>query len=335
MSLVINLITFKWLWANPIAIKELRSRMRGGRPFTVIGVYLGAMIWFSYMILNALLQMGGPGFSDYGSMGLILFIALSLVQLFIVLFITPGITAVGVAKEKEQQTFNLLLTTPLTAWQIVIGKLVSSTGYLILLTLVTFPVVSAVFFLGGVPPVNFLKIYLVILVTLVTYGTIGIFFSAIFKKSQSAIIFSYLSILFFTIGTLILSMLTFFYIGYLTDGQNMDMFMIESQMRNPSKNTSLVKKIAFKLPKAILYLNPFVAISSTLDREQALMGMSVPFISFDAPGGGKPIHAWKYMISVYSALSTFLLFLSTKFVKPDLGGRGLRRFSFRKKSKNE
>lgn len=330
MSSIANFFTLKWLWANPVAIKELRSRMRGGRPFLVIQVYLGAMIWFSYIILSVLLQGIGPE-AESGLIGVILFVALSLVQLFMVLFITPGITAVGISKEREQQTFNLLLTTPLTPWQIVTGKLISSIGYLILLTLVSFPVVSAVFFLGGVSPVSFLKIYLVILATLITYGTIGTFFSAVFKKTQSAIIFSYLSILFFTIGTFVLSLLAYVYITYLLAGNSgMDPFMVERQV-NSAPNPSIVKQALLSLPKAILYLNPFVAIGSTLGRDARMMGM-IPFMSFDVPGGGKPVYAWKYMIWSYTALSLLLLLISSKLIKPDLGGRGFRFLRFRKKN---
>jgi ABC-2 type transport system permease protein len=59
----------------------------------------------------------------------------------VLLFIVPFLTARLVAEEKRQQTFQLLMTSPLSSWQIVLGKYASAL-VLMLLTIgltVTYP----------------------------------------------------------------------------------------------------------------------------------------------------------------------------------------------------
>ena len=49
------------------------------------------------------------------------------------LLVVPAFTAGAVAGERERHTFELLYTTPLSPFSIVAGKVIASTGYLLLL----------------------------------------------------------------------------------------------------------------------------------------------------------------------------------------------------------
>lgn len=120
------------------------------------------------------------------------------------LFITPGLTAGVVSGERERQTLNILLTTTLSSFQIIVGKLLSSVAYLLLLLLASLPLFSFVFLFGGVAPEEILLVFFMNLITVLTFGAIGIFFSTLLKRTIAAVISSYVLTLFLTIGTVIL-----------------------------------------------------------------------------------------------------------------------------------
>ena len=70
---------------------------------------------------------------------------LSVLQLALIVFITPGLTAGVISSERERQTLNMLLTTTQSSTSIIIGKLVSSVAYLLLLMIASLPLYSIVF----------------------------------------------------------------------------------------------------------------------------------------------------------------------------------------------
>jgi len=54
----------------------------------------------------------------------------------IVLFLLPAVTMGLVASEKANGTEELLLTSPLSLWEIVIGKFLAGVGFVVLMTLI-------------------------------------------------------------------------------------------------------------------------------------------------------------------------------------------------------
>lgn len=330
MSRLMKFVSLSWIWDNPVVIKEMRLKMRGGRPFFMLIIYSLVMIAISALMISSMTNNLANDFSMGGSLGTIIFVVLSTFQMLIIIFIIPGLTAGSISREKEQQTFNILLTTALSPWEIISGKLVSSIAYMLLMFIVTLPIMSMVFFFGGISPVDLIKVFFVIFTVLVTYASIGVFFSNVYRKTQTAIVVTYLFILFFMFGTLIASGIAYSYISLVRPespdfiGQGLPPGAEPALNKRPQiKESPTEKFILDNIPKAILYLNPFVAVGSVLGRQQFFMGQPgpgsmMPFFGIDAPGGGKPIMAWKYMVLAYTFLTSFLLFVSTKIVKSNI-----------------
>ena len=118
---------------NPIMIKELRSRMRGGRAFLTLTVVLVLMAAFSYvlyqLVLSTMQYSGMPlspqiGQSLLGGLGLLLLMAIAAVA--------PAVTAGAISGEQEKLTYEMLLATPMRPASILWGKLVSALSYLFL-----------------------------------------------------------------------------------------------------------------------------------------------------------------------------------------------------------
>lgn len=177
---------------NPVAIKELRGRMRGARAFIVLTVYLGLMSAFVgliYLLYTSSAGISGP--SQSGEIGRVLFIAIAGVELFLVTFIAPAFAAGAISGERERQTYDLLRTTLLPSRTMIVGKIFATLSYVFLLLLAAIPLQSVAFLFGGVTEVEVILSFVVLLGTSVLLGTMGVFFSALTRRTLSANVLSY------------------------------------------------------------------------------------------------------------------------------------------------
>lgn len=111
-----------------IAHKELRSYFASPIAYIVIGSF-ALVFGFFYVVMEeyfvrASLQMGQMGMGGPQSANVNEMMIRPLMQnvLILVLFITPMLTMRTFAEEKRSGTIELLLTSPLTDFQIVFGK---------------------------------------------------------------------------------------------------------------------------------------------------------------------------------------------------------------------
>lgn len=185
---------------NPVLKKELKLRFRSFKSFSGLLFYLLTLIIFTAGYFLVVMNFKGEGFID-PEMNIVLFTMLSYLQLCLVLFIAPGLTAGAISTEREKQTLNILLTTSQSSWQIIFGKLTSSISYLILLVFAGLPISSVVFLFGGVSPSDYLLVYGLILVMLIAIASIGILISTLIRKTIIAIITTYGLMLVLTVMT--------------------------------------------------------------------------------------------------------------------------------------
>jgi ABC-type transport system involved in multi-copper enzyme maturation permease subunit len=199
-------LKLKWS-ANPILVKELRSRMRGGRAFaTLTGVLLllGGMSYALFRMVLATTQNSGTPVSP--QIGQTLFTGLAFLELMMVCGITPAVTAGAISSEQEKLTYEMLLATPLRPASILWGKLVSALSYVFLLLFAAVPMASLVFIFGGVTLRDMVKAMLVLIVVAVMLGVLGLFMSALFRRSGRATVVSYAVVLGLLFGPLFLAL---------------------------------------------------------------------------------------------------------------------------------
>lgn len=180
---------------NPVLLKELKLRFRSFKSFSGLMVYLIALVIVvvGFLVVNT--QFTGSGFFT-PSASYYMFMMLTVLQMALVMFITPGLTAGSISGEREKQTLNILLTTTQSSFQIILGKLLSSLAFLALMLIAGLPLYSIVFLFGGVSPSQLLLIFFFYFVTMLTIGSIGIFFSTITKKTIVSMIATYSSMIF-------------------------------------------------------------------------------------------------------------------------------------------
>ena len=119
----------KQVFSNPVLVKEIKLRFRSPKSFVGILFYLIAMCIFVFGFILLTTQFTGTGYFRPEE-SYFMFAMLTYIQLGLILFITPGLTAGAISSEREKQTLNILLTTAQTSFQIISGKLTSSIAFL-------------------------------------------------------------------------------------------------------------------------------------------------------------------------------------------------------------
>lgn len=196
-----------------IMSKELRSRFRGRRAFVVLTLYLGILALIAYgAYISALPAASEPGLlgRDGTSIGVAnasaivgqaIFALLSVFQLMLVAFLAPAFTTGAISLEREKATLDLLITTPLRPGAIVVGKLLSALAFVVLMIVAGIPVSALVLMYGGAAVQDIVRAQIVLFAAAIGFGVIGLFCSALIKRTQSATVVAYSTVLFLTVGT--------------------------------------------------------------------------------------------------------------------------------------
>jgi len=107
-------------------------------------------------------------------------------QLLAVILLSTSISG-----EIYQRTLGVLMTTPITAFQIVFGKLASKLLQLVILLLVSLPLLAIVRVFGGVPMDYVLAAVSITLTACVFAGSVTIFFSVLFRRAYASILLTF------------------------------------------------------------------------------------------------------------------------------------------------
>lgn len=196
------------LQPNPIIVKELRSRMRGGRPYLILTGYLLGLSLVCYAILRVFEGQAQNGMQIVSAhVGQGLFAVLALAETLLIVFLTPALTAGAISSEREQMTYDLLIATPLRPGRILSGKLIAALWYVLLLIFAAVPLGSVVLLFGGVAPSELFKALLLLLLTALAAGMLGLLCSALAKRTLRATIMAYLLIMALVVGAYFVVML--------------------------------------------------------------------------------------------------------------------------------
>ena len=97
--------------------------------------------------------------------------------------------------------------TLIPPFSIIWGKLLASISFILLLLLLSVPIFSLVFLFGGIELDQVLYAFIVMAVTALTLGTIGIAFSTWLRRTLPATVFAYATAFVLIAGTLVYGML--------------------------------------------------------------------------------------------------------------------------------
>lgn len=187
---------FTQLIGNPVIGRELRVRVRVGRGYLLQAFYLAFMILVVALIYHAAITEN-PDLTNPVRVqsALVEFYRVVIIMLTaLIVLIAPALTANAITLERERKTIDLLLATPLTARQLLVGKLMGSFAFILLLLALTLPVNAVSVMLGGVSFPDLLKAYLLIASGGLVLCAIALFTSVYARNSTLAVLWSYLRV---------------------------------------------------------------------------------------------------------------------------------------------
>jgi ABC-type transport system involved in multi-copper enzyme maturation permease subunit len=194
---------FTQVLGNPVIGRELRVRVRVGRAYMLQAFYLAFLILIVALAYQAAIgdnpDLRNPVRVQEALVGFYRIVMSMLVAL--IALIAPALTANAITLERERKTMDLLLATPLTARQLLVGKLLGSFAFIVLLLALTLPVSAVSVLLGGVSFPELLKAYLLIACGGLVLCAIALFSSVYARNSTLAVLWSYLRVAGFLLAT--------------------------------------------------------------------------------------------------------------------------------------
>jgi ABC-type transport system involved in multi-copper enzyme maturation permease subunit len=200
--------------ANPILLRVVESGGKRRRDLFIRCGYLGLLV---FLVIFSLMSSGsstaGTDLSALAKESAAIFQRMSYLQLGLVSLLAPIFTAGAITQEKDSQTYDILLSTPLTNGQIVLGSLLSRLFFVVALLISGIPVFSITQIFGGVAIKSIVQSFGIAAATAFVTGALAMAI-AVFKVGTRRTIFSfYLFIVIYLVG------------GYLLDRQ-MELFKV-------------------------------------------------------------------------------------------------------------
>ena len=187
---------------NPILAFSARRRMRSVRTAALITLYGLAVLGFGLLVsfgdfLKPTISLYTMGAGQEGYAAMMIF------QFFLLLLVTPAMTAGAISGERERQTLDLLLVTHTGSLRIVLGKLLECLGIMMLLVFATLPAMCLALITGGMTLPQVLEGLLFLGVTAFAMLSVGMLCSALLRRTVAATVVAYLAV--FAIGFITLA----------------------------------------------------------------------------------------------------------------------------------
>ena len=143
---------------NPIFVKELRGIIRQRRSQSVLTFYLVILVVITFLLYVTIISANAvnPDPDVRRTLGKIIFLAITLVQLVAIMFVVPLFSSDSITSERENKSFDLLQITSLPIKSIVKGKLLAGIMYTLLLLMISMPLQGSAYLLGGLTSSEFI-----------------------------------------------------------------------------------------------------------------------------------------------------------------------------------
>lgn len=270
---------------NPVVKKEIKTSTRTWKTPFLVMVYVGILLSImAFVFWVQSIDSYNPGIEP--SFVRDLFIGLAYLQLFLVLFVSPSMTASAISGERQRSTLDVLLATRLSTRSIVLGKLYAGLYKVFMLILASIPVFSIIYMFGGIGIVELILFIGICMMSALLMGSIAILMSTIFNKTTAASAISYGILVFLTIGVMMLT------------------GAIYIIMENYTSATDYAH--------LLMYLNPFAPLSIFMDLN---LGLGIDFLTFGSGGSNTLAHLF-VTLAIQLLISIGCVLLAAKRINP-------------------
>ena len=277
---------------NPVLRNESKISVRSIKFTLMIFAYISVLsvaVMIYYSSVNKAIFSNGL----YLQSSKLFYVVMAIGQAVLLLFIVPALSSTSICSEREKQTLDILLSSKLTPFQIIIGKVSASSLRVIILIISTMPLYAIGAIIGVVKISNILSLIVFFIVNTIFVSSIGVFVSTYIKTSKVSTALSYALVLFIYIGIIVITWA---------------ILMITVYKMSMSGNTLTT------VPKAspIVYLSPVVGFVSLLLNQ---VGLGIEFSSMFSEFGIS-MHSEYISIVVQLVLSGLFIYLASVKLNP-------------------
>ncbi|MGN6505837.1 MAG: ABC transporter permease subunit [Tepidisphaeraceae bacterium] len=176
---------------------ELRQLARRPQTYATRCIYLGLLLLFlsfAWMAMNGGSEVGGgivQAAQRRAETGRAFFIVFGIFSILAMQLAGPVLTSNALSADRLRRTLDVLLMTPLSAWQIVAGKLMSRLWTAMMLLGLSLPVLAIVRLLGGVELSQAIGTLALCVATALGSASIGLLFSGMLRRSWATVTLAY------------------------------------------------------------------------------------------------------------------------------------------------
>ncbi|MDE6518014.1 MAG: hypothetical protein K2L18_09235, partial [Acetatifactor sp.] len=137
------------MYLNPIVKKDVRVQARSMK--ICWGVFAYELILALVFFLAMSIIQGNSRYSTdniYSAM-VWLYPVLAVTQLMILGLVVPVKTASSISGERERQTFDIMMTTSMTPFSVIVGKVMTAIVQSMFYVVASMPVMALSFIIGG------------------------------------------------------------------------------------------------------------------------------------------------------------------------------------------
>ena len=176
---------FEWV-KNPVLRKELTTRMSIRRMNKAnrlaLTLFMAVVLPIVYLIIARVLFINSSVRDGRDLFGVMTVGFQTALAVLLSVTVTSGV----ITLEREKQTWNALLLSRLTSWEIVWGKLLGSVVPVLSLQLIFIPILIMAALKGGVSLGSIIEAEVLVVFCTFFYGIIGMFFSWLCRRTQLA-----------------------------------------------------------------------------------------------------------------------------------------------------
>ncbi|MBL4592119.1 MAG: ABC transporter permease subunit [Phycisphaerales bacterium] len=191
-------IFFRWLLrlgpSNPIAVRLVQNASRRTKHLYVRSAYLAVLILVLLWTMLGNTSSGAVSYRELASSGATSFAWIAYLQVALICILAPVFMAGAIAQEANPKTWDILLTTPMSRLEIVLGNLLGRLFFVLALLFASLPLFALTQFFGGVPGSSIIASYLVAAGAAVIVGALAISLSVSRLVGQRAVFTFYISV---------------------------------------------------------------------------------------------------------------------------------------------
>jgi ABC-type transport system involved in multi-copper enzyme maturation permease subunit len=190
-----------WLWylipANPILVRVVGSMSKRTRHLWMRFGYLSVLLVVVTVTLLTTGTASGASLGDLAKGASQTFMFASITQLLLMCFLAPVFAAGAITQERDAQTYNILIATPLSNAQIVIGSLLSRLYFVVVLLVAGLPIFITTTVYGGVTQGQIIRSFAIAAATAILTGSLAITISMIRVGTRRTIFSFFMAIAFY------------------------------------------------------------------------------------------------------------------------------------------